>query len=84
MPTETQTQYSRIALEVRAPAARLVLNNPPLNVIDLAMMDVLWETQEISQFGMENEPGYGTIEVGLSGLASFYLRRREALRKKGR
>ena len=41
MPTETQTQYSRIALEVRAPTARLVLNNPPLNVIDLAMMDEL-------------------------------------------
>jgi hypothetical protein len=42
--------------------------------IDLAMMDVLWETQEISQFGMENEPGYGKIEVNLSGLARTYLK----------
>src|SRR5207302_4609634 len=41
MPTETLTQYSRIVLEVRPPAARLSLNNPPLNVIDLAMMDEL-------------------------------------------
>jgi hypothetical protein len=36
--------------------------------IDLALTDVLWETQEISEFGMENEPGYGRIEVQLSGL----------------
>jgi hypothetical protein len=50
--------------------------------IDLAMMGVLWETQEISQFGMENEPGYGKIEVQLNGLATFYFHRRLALRKK--
>jgi len=48
--------------------------------IDLATMDVLWETQEISEFGLENEPGYGRIEVQLNGLASFYLDRRQAFR----
>jgi len=48
--------------------------------IDLALIGVLWETQEISQYGFENEPGHGQIEVELSGLASFYLERRQAFR----
>jgi hypothetical protein len=48
--------------------------------IDLALIGVLWETQEISQYGFENDPGYGNIEVELSGLATFYLRRRQVLR----
>jgi hypothetical protein len=45
--------------------------------IDLALIDVLWETQEISEFGFENEPGYGRIEVQLEGLPTFYFRRRD-------
>jgi hypothetical protein len=49
--------------------------------IDLAMTSVLWKTQEISQFGGDDEPSHGEIEVELEGLASFYLRRREALRR---
>jgi hypothetical protein len=48
--------------------------------IDLALTDVLWEKQEISQFGGENEPGYGRIEVQLEGRATFYVKRRQALR----
>lgn len=48
--------------------------------IDLAMMDVLWKTQEISKFGTEDDPGYGIIEVELKGLASFYLEGRQAFR----
>jgi hypothetical protein len=49
--------------------------------IDLAMTSVLWKTQEISQYGFEDEPGYGEIEVELSGLASFNdWRQRQALR----
>jgi hypothetical protein len=48
--------------------------------IDLAMMDVLWKTQEISEFGTEDDPGYGEIEVALEGLASFYLEGRQAFR----
>jgi hypothetical protein len=39
--------------------------------IDLALTSVLWETQEISRYGLE--PGYGEIEVELSGLASWYI-----------
>jgi hypothetical protein len=45
--------------------------------IDLALIDVLWETQEISQFGLENEPGYGDIEVGFEGRPTFYIGRRD-------
>jgi hypothetical protein len=41
------------------------------------MASLLWQTQEISQFGMENEPGYGEIEVRLDGLAGFYFDRRQ-------
>jgi hypothetical protein len=45
--------------------------------IDLALIKLLWTTQEISRFGLENEPGHGEIEVELDGLATFYLRRRQ-------
>jgi hypothetical protein len=47
--------------------------------IDRAITRVLWGTQEISQYGFENEPGYGEIEVELTGPASFYLDQREFL-----
>jgi hypothetical protein len=50
--------------------------------IDLALMDVLWKTQRISEFGLD-ESGYGQITVELKGLASSYLegsRRWQALR----
>jgi cyclohexa-1,5-dienecarbonyl-CoA hydratase len=33
--------YSRIALELQTPVARIVLSNPPLNVIDIPMMEEL-------------------------------------------
>jgi len=36
--TANATRFTRIAVEVNLPAARIVLNNPPLNVIDVAMM----------------------------------------------
>lgn len=40
MATATLTQ-TRIRLDFRPPAARLTLHHPPLNVIDIAMMDEL-------------------------------------------
>ena len=40
MATETLTQ-TRIALNFQPPAARLTLHHPPLNVIDVPMMDEL-------------------------------------------
>jgi cyclohexa-1,5-dienecarbonyl-CoA hydratase len=41
MTTPAITKYSRIALEVRHQVAYLWLQNPPLNIIDLAMMEEL-------------------------------------------
>ncbi len=35
------TTFTRIAVEQRPPAARLALSNPPLNVIDMVMMEEL-------------------------------------------
>jgi len=37
----TNTSFTRITLELNPPAARIVLSNPPLNVIDVPMMDEL-------------------------------------------
>jgi cyclohexa-1,5-dienecarbonyl-CoA hydratase len=41
MATQALTKYSRIALDVRPPIARISLQNPPLNVIDIPMMEEL-------------------------------------------
>jgi cyclohexa-1,5-dienecarbonyl-CoA hydratase len=41
MATQALAKFSRIALEFHPPAARLCLNNPPLNVIDITMMEEL-------------------------------------------
>ena len=39
MSNATQSDFSRITVEVRPPVARITLNHPPLNVIDVKMMD---------------------------------------------
>jgi hypothetical protein len=49
--------------------------------IDRALMEVLWKTQEISQFGLDDEPSHGEIEVRLQGLAIYYCERRESMRR---
>ena len=41
MRTGTTTSFTRITVSLQPPAARIMLNNPPLNVIDLPMMDEL-------------------------------------------
>jgi cyclohexa-1,5-dienecarbonyl-CoA hydratase len=43
MATQPATKYSRIALELHAPVARITLDNPPLNIIDIPMMEELAE-----------------------------------------
>jgi cyclohexa-1,5-dienecarbonyl-CoA hydratase len=43
MATRPATKYSRIALELHAPVARITLDNPPLNIIDVPMMEELAE-----------------------------------------
>jgi cyclohexa-1,5-dienecarbonyl-CoA hydratase len=41
MATETITTHQRLTVTLDAPVARLTLRHPPLNVIDIAMMDEL-------------------------------------------
>ncbi len=61
MGSEAQTQWSRIALELDAPVARLRLENPPLNIIDIPMMD------DLAAAWAEIEPLPGITTVVLSG-----------------
>lgn len=46
MITQIQPAFSKIRLQVEAPVARIVLENPPVNVIDLKMMDELLVAME--------------------------------------
>ena len=41
MSNATQSDFTRITVELRPPVARIMLSNPPLNVIDVKMMDEL-------------------------------------------
>jgi cyclohexa-1,5-dienecarbonyl-CoA hydratase len=43
MTTQSLPRFSRISYHVEPPIARIVLNNPPVNVIDVPMMDELAE-----------------------------------------
>jgi cyclohexa-1,5-dienecarbonyl-CoA hydratase len=43
MATQLATKYSHIALEHQAPVVRIALLNPPLNIIDIPMMEDLAE-----------------------------------------
>jgi len=53
----TEAANSRIALELSPPVARIRLQNPPLNVIDLAMMDEL----SLALTEIESLPGITVI-----------------------
>jgi hypothetical protein len=48
--------------------------------IDRAMTEVLWQTQQISTFGM-NGKDWGKLDLRLDGTAGWYFERRQALRK---
>jgi cyclohexa-1,5-dienecarbonyl-CoA hydratase len=39
MATQTAAKFERLQLELHAPVTRVVLSNPPVNVIDVRMMD---------------------------------------------
>lgn len=43
MTTHSLTKFSRITLDLQPPVARIVLSNPPLNVIDIPMMEEVTE-----------------------------------------
>ena len=44
MTTSLESRLARIQVDIRPPAARIVLTNPPLNVIDIPMTEELRET----------------------------------------
>ena len=71
MATQT-AQFARISLALSSPTARLVLNNPPLNVIDIPMMEEL--AQALS--GIETRSEISEIVISGAGknLASEGLR----------
>ena len=56
-PVITNATFTRIAVELQPPAARVTLNNPPLNVIDIPMMEELRAALE----QIEAQPGISTI-----------------------
>jgi cyclohexa-1,5-dienecarbonyl-CoA hydratase len=41
MSVTANSTYTRVAVDLRPPVARITLNNPPLNVIDMPMMEEL-------------------------------------------
>ena len=46
MTTAVESKLARLTVDVHAPVARLILRNPPLNVIDIPMMEELSQTLE--------------------------------------
>jgi len=58
---EVATRFSRIALEVHATVARVTLHNPPLNVIDIPMME------ELAQALAEIEANHQVTTIVISG-----------------
>jgi cyclohexa-1,5-dienecarbonyl-CoA hydratase len=60
MATQPATRYSRIVLELRAPVARIALSNPPLNIIDIPMMEELAEVLN----ELETRPDIAILIVG--------------------
>jgi cyclohexa-1,5-dienecarbonyl-CoA hydratase len=55
--TTTQTQFLRITLDVQPPVARIGLSNPPLNIIDIPMMENLAEALT----DIETRPGIAIV-----------------------
>src|SRR5437588_4387569 len=66
MAMATETQISRIITKVQPSVARISLHNPPLNVIDLQMMDEL--AQAVSDIESRSE----ISTIGISGHGSSF------------
>src|SRR5438874_10169474 len=66
MAMATDTQTSRIVTKVQPSVARISLRNPPLNVIDLPMMD------ELAQATSEIEARSEISTIGISGHGSSF------------
>ena len=63
MATTTSTKSARTSLEFSSAAAHLVLNNPPLNVIDIVMMEEL----ALALLEIEAHPNTSTIVISGEG-----------------
>ncbi|HEV2400365.1 MAG TPA: enoyl-CoA hydratase/isomerase family protein [Candidatus Sulfotelmatobacter sp.] len=61
MSIVTETKFEKIALDIQSTVARIVLRNPPLNVIDIPMME------ELSRALAEIEMRAGVAVIVLSG-----------------
>ncbi len=66
MATQALTKYSRITLDLRPPVARVSLQNPPLNVIDIPMME------ELGQAMAEIESHHDTSVIVIRGLGKAF------------
>lgn len=65
MSTQSVAKLSRLSLEVNAPVARISLHHPPLNVIDIPMMEELAQTLA----EIESRPDVSVIVIAGSGKA---------------
>jgi cyclohexa-1,5-dienecarbonyl-CoA hydratase len=63
MGGQATTSLSRISVEVQGPLARILLSNPPVNVIDLAMMEELGRS--LSE--IEADRGISVVVISGSG-----------------
>ncbi len=63
MPAQTQTTHSRLTLDVVPPLVRITLSNPPLNIIDIAMMEEL--AQALAE--IEAHPGISILVISGDG-----------------
>jgi cyclohexa-1,5-dienecarbonyl-CoA hydratase len=59
MSTQSVAKLSRLGLDVNPPVARISLHNPPLNVIDIPMMEELAQTLA----EIESRPDVSTIVI---------------------
>ena len=76
-----QTFLTNIALHVSNPDQNSSEYSRTRQDIDRALTRVVWRTLEVSEFGMDGED-WGEFEMSLCGTASWYLKRREALRRR--
>ena len=65
MTTNSLSKFSRITLDLEAPVARIVLNHPPLNVIDISMMEEL----SAALAEIESRPEIAVVMISGSGKA---------------
>ena len=61
----TLTKFSRITLDLQPPVARIALDNPPVNVIDIAMMEEL----AAALTEIDSHPEIATLILSGSGKA---------------